>query len=168
VGDIAPKLAELTDQVLFGDVWARPELARRDRSLITVAALVANGSTEQLVSHLRLAKQNGLTETRTRRGDHPSRLLRRLAASHVRDHGREAGVRRRQAASLNRWRPQRPARQRVGTADAVSEAEDIGGGPAGPRPDWLLVNGTAQQRGAAIADGARNVRRRDLRASRSR
>ncbi|BFU43369.1 carboxymuconolactone decarboxylase family protein [Krasilnikovia sp. MM14-A1004] len=62
VGDIAPKLAELTDEVLFGDVWDRPELARRDRSLITVASLVTNGSTEQLVSHLRLAKQNGLTE----------------------------------------------------------------------------------------------------------
>ena len=63
VGDIAPKLAQLTDEVLFGDVWARPELPRRDRSLITVAALVTNGSTEQLVSHLRLAKQNGLSET---------------------------------------------------------------------------------------------------------
>ncbi|MCU7723865.1 carboxymuconolactone decarboxylase family protein [Actinoplanes sp. KI2] len=62
VGDIAPKLADLTDTVLFGDVWARPELARRDRSLVTVAALVTNGSTEQLVSHLRLARQNGLTE----------------------------------------------------------------------------------------------------------
>ena len=63
VGDIAPKLAELTDQVLFGDVWARPELAQRDRSLITVAALVTNGNTEQLVGHLRRAKQNGLTGT---------------------------------------------------------------------------------------------------------
>jgi 4-carboxymuconolactone decarboxylase len=62
VGDIAPKLAELTDEILFGDVWARPELVRRDRSLVTVAALVTNGSTEQLVGHLRLAKQNGLTE----------------------------------------------------------------------------------------------------------
>jgi 4-carboxymuconolactone decarboxylase len=62
VGDIAPKLAELTDEVLFGDVWARPELGRRDRSLVTVASLVTNGSTEQLVSHLSLAKQNGLTE----------------------------------------------------------------------------------------------------------
>jgi 4-carboxymuconolactone decarboxylase len=62
VGDIAPKLAELTDHVLFGDIWARPELARRDRSLVTVSALVTNGSTEQLVSHLRLAKQNGLSE----------------------------------------------------------------------------------------------------------
>ena len=63
VGDIAPKLAELTDEVLFGDVWARPELAGRDRSLVTVAALVTNGSTEQLVGHLRRAKQNGLSET---------------------------------------------------------------------------------------------------------
>lgn len=63
VGDIAPKLAELTDDVLFGDVWARPELARRDRSLVTVASLVTGGSTEQLVGHLRIAKQNGLTET---------------------------------------------------------------------------------------------------------
>lgn len=63
IGDFAPKLVELTDDVLFGDVWARAELPRRDRSLITVASLVTSGSTEQLVSHLRLAKQNGLTET---------------------------------------------------------------------------------------------------------
>ena len=62
VGDIAPKLAELTDDVLFGDVWARPELSPRDRSLITCAALVTNGSTEQLRSHLALGKRNGLTE----------------------------------------------------------------------------------------------------------
>src|SRR3954463_890696 len=62
VGDIAPKLAQLTDDVLFGDVWARPELARRDRSLVTVAALITAGSSEQLVGHLRLAKQNGLSE----------------------------------------------------------------------------------------------------------
>ncbi|ACQ82362.1 Carboxymuconolactone decarboxylase [Beutenbergia cavernae DSM 12333] len=62
VGDIAPKLAALTDDVLFGEVWSRPELARRDRSLVTVAALVTNGSTEQLRSHLALARENGLTE----------------------------------------------------------------------------------------------------------
>ncbi|MBN1889322.1 MAG: carboxymuconolactone decarboxylase family protein [Thermoflexales bacterium] len=48
VGDFAPKLAELTDEVLFGDVWARAELSPRDRSLVTVAALIANGNTEQL------------------------------------------------------------------------------------------------------------------------
>lgn len=63
MGDFAPKLAELTDDVLFGDVWARPELSPRDRSLITVAALIANGNTEQLPSHLNLATANGLSET---------------------------------------------------------------------------------------------------------
>ena len=46
VGDITPKLAELTDEVLFGDVWARPGLSPRDRSLITVAALTALGRTD--------------------------------------------------------------------------------------------------------------------------
>jgi 4-carboxymuconolactone decarboxylase len=63
VGDFAPKLAELTDEVLFGDVWARTELAPRDRSLVTVAALIANGNTEQLSGHLNRAKENGLTES---------------------------------------------------------------------------------------------------------
>ena len=63
IGDIAPKLAQLTDDVLFGDVWARPELSPRDRSLITCAALVAGGNTEQLRSHLARALDNGLTET---------------------------------------------------------------------------------------------------------
>lgn len=63
IGDFAPKLVELTDDVLFGDIWERPELPKRDRSLITVAALVASGNTEQLVGHLRRAKANGLTET---------------------------------------------------------------------------------------------------------
>ncbi|HUZ38825.1 MAG TPA: carboxymuconolactone decarboxylase family protein, partial [Streptosporangiaceae bacterium] len=63
VGDFAPKLAELTDDVLFGDVWARPGLSPRDRSLITCAALVTSGSTEQLRSHLAIGKQNGLTDT---------------------------------------------------------------------------------------------------------
>ncbi len=62
VGDFAPKLAQLTDDVLFGDVWARPELSSRDRSLVTVAALIANGNTEQLPGHLARAQQNGLTE----------------------------------------------------------------------------------------------------------
>jgi 4-carboxymuconolactone decarboxylase len=63
VGDFAPKLAELTDDVLFGDVWERAELSKRDRSLITVAALIANGNTEQLTGHLNRAKENGLSET---------------------------------------------------------------------------------------------------------
>jgi 4-carboxymuconolactone decarboxylase len=62
VGSFAPKLAQLTDDVLFGDVWARPELSPRDRSLVTVAALIANGNTEQLAGHLKRARDNGLAE----------------------------------------------------------------------------------------------------------
>lgn len=63
MGDFAPKLAELTDDVLFGDVWERAELSPRDRSLITVAVLIANGNTEQLRSHLSRAKANGISES---------------------------------------------------------------------------------------------------------
>ena len=62
MGDIDPKLAELTDKVLYGDVWERPELSKRDRSLITVAALIALNRPEQLRSHIRLARKNGVTE----------------------------------------------------------------------------------------------------------
>jgi 4-carboxymuconolactone decarboxylase len=62
IGDFAPKLVSLTDDVLFGDIWARPELSPRDRSLITVAALIAGGNTEQLPGHLERARQNGLSE----------------------------------------------------------------------------------------------------------
>jgi 4-carboxymuconolactone decarboxylase len=60
MGDLAPKLAELTDDVLFGDVWNRPGLAPRDRSLITVAALVSLYRTDQLASHIRRALDNGV------------------------------------------------------------------------------------------------------------
>jgi 4-carboxymuconolactone decarboxylase len=63
IGDFAPKLVELTDGVLFGDVWERSELSPRDRSLVTVASLITSGSTEQLRGHLTRAKTNGLTET---------------------------------------------------------------------------------------------------------
>ena len=63
IGDFSPKLVSLTDDVLFGDIWARSELSARDRSLITVAALIAGANTEQLPGHLERARQNGLTET---------------------------------------------------------------------------------------------------------
>lgn len=63
IGGFAPKLVQLTDDVLFGDVWARKELSPRDRSLITVAALIAGGNTEQLPFHLNRAKENGLSES---------------------------------------------------------------------------------------------------------
>ncbi len=62
IGDFAPKLVELTDRVLFGDVWERPELSKRDRSLITVAALIALNRPEQLRFHLAKARDNGLTK----------------------------------------------------------------------------------------------------------
>ena len=62
MGDVAPKLAQLTDSVLFGDVWARPGLSRRDRSLVTVSALVAMNRPDQLRSHLALARQNGVSQ----------------------------------------------------------------------------------------------------------
>lgn len=58
----APKLVELTDSVLFGDVWERPGLSKRDRSLITVAALVALYRPEQLRFHLDKAMANGLSK----------------------------------------------------------------------------------------------------------
>jgi 4-carboxymuconolactone decarboxylase len=62
LGDLAPKLVDLTEQVLFGDVWERPQLSKRDRSLITVAALVALSRPDQLRSHLVRALDNGVTQ----------------------------------------------------------------------------------------------------------
>jgi 4-carboxymuconolactone decarboxylase len=59
-GDVNPKLATLTDEVLFGDVWARPGLSPRDRSLVTVSALIAMNRPDQLRSHLQRARDNGV------------------------------------------------------------------------------------------------------------
>lgn len=61
-GDVAPKLAELSDEVLFGDVWERVELSKRDRSLVTCAALIALGKTEQMNFHFPRAIENGVTK----------------------------------------------------------------------------------------------------------
>ena len=60
-GDIAPALAQYTDDVLFGKVWERPGLKPRDRSLVTVACLIALYRTNELPFHLRKALQNGVT-----------------------------------------------------------------------------------------------------------
>ena len=59
--ELAPGLARYTDEVLFGDVWKRPGLAPRDRSLVTLAVLVATGKTGQLPGHLGRALDNGVT-----------------------------------------------------------------------------------------------------------
>ena len=59
--DIAPALANYTDNVLFGDVWKRPELSPRDRSLVTVASLVAQYRVNEMPFHLKRALENGVT-----------------------------------------------------------------------------------------------------------
>jgi 4-carboxymuconolactone decarboxylase len=70
---VAPKFVDLTEQVLFGDVWERPGLSKRDRSLITVAGLVCMVRPEQLRSHLERAIANGVTR------DEISELITHLA-----------------------------------------------------------------------------------------
>jgi 4-carboxymuconolactone decarboxylase len=62
IGSFAPKLVELTDGILFGDIWERPQLSKRDRSLITCTALVATGRTEQMDYHFPKAIENGVTK----------------------------------------------------------------------------------------------------------
>ena len=59
---VVPKLIDLSEKVLFGDVWERPQLSKRDRSLITCATLIALGREKQLVGHLQRALDNGLTK----------------------------------------------------------------------------------------------------------
>ena len=61
LGAVAPRLREITDEVLFGDVWERPELSKRDRSLIVVATLTALYRTDQLRGHIGRALDNGVT-----------------------------------------------------------------------------------------------------------
>ena len=64
LGEFAPKFAELNDDVLFGEVWSREkELSARDRSLVTVTALLASGILDSsLQFHLQTAKTNGITK----------------------------------------------------------------------------------------------------------
>ncbi len=60
--EFAPKLMDLTDDVLFGDIWKRPGLSPRERSLITVAALVALYRTNELPFHIKRALENGISK----------------------------------------------------------------------------------------------------------
>ena len=60
-GDIAPHLAEITDKVLFGNVWAEATLSARDRSLITVSSLISLYRANELPFHMKRALENGLT-----------------------------------------------------------------------------------------------------------
>jgi 4-carboxymuconolactone decarboxylase len=63
VRDIVPGLIDLSERVLFGEVWERPGLSKRDRSLITCATLIALGRERQLVGHLNRALDNGLSKS---------------------------------------------------------------------------------------------------------
>jgi 4-carboxymuconolactone decarboxylase len=60
-GDFAPKLVDLTDEVVYGDIWERPGLSKRDRSLVTISALVALNRPDQIRFHLQRARDNGVT-----------------------------------------------------------------------------------------------------------
>lgn len=63
LGTLAPKFAELNDDILFGEVWSREaELSARDRSMVTIAALFSAGLYPQLKSHLSLGKEHGITK----------------------------------------------------------------------------------------------------------
>jgi 4-carboxymuconolactone decarboxylase len=62
-GAVFPAMVQNTTDVLFRDLWLRPDLAPRDRSLVTVSALTANGQVAQLVSHLSKAMDSGLTQS---------------------------------------------------------------------------------------------------------
>ena len=60
--DLIPQLGKLRDEVLFGDVWEQPELSKRDRSLATVAVLIALYRTQELKGHMVRAIENGVTK----------------------------------------------------------------------------------------------------------
>jgi len=62
-GNVAPGIVQYTTDVLFRDLWLRPDLAPRDRSLVTVSALIASGQIAQITYHLNRAMDNGLTQT---------------------------------------------------------------------------------------------------------
>ncbi len=77
-GDFSPKLVEITDDVLFGDVWERPELSKRDRSLVTVTALIAGGNTPS--NCLSISSGPRRTASRRLKSSKPSRIWPSTAA----------------------------------------------------------------------------------------
>ena len=91
-GDFAPGLVGFTDDVLFGQVWTRPDLSPKERSLITIACLTTSGNTDQLVFHLDLRPSQRQHRSRTDRSDHPPRVLRRLAQGDGRHRHRQTGL----------------------------------------------------------------------------
>ena len=128
IGDFAPKLVSLTDDVLFGDVWERTELSKRDRSLVTVATLITNGSTEQLRGQLARAKDNGLSEAELKEVIIHLPFYAGWAPGDVRRHRCEGDLRRLTAAdpathALRSIRPTRAGRRRTPYVRAPSGLE---------------------------------------------
>jgi len=62
LAEVAPAFVEMTDRILYGEVWERPGLSKRDRSMLTVASLMTANRHQQLEAHLALALDNGVTE----------------------------------------------------------------------------------------------------------
>jgi 4-carboxymuconolactone decarboxylase len=61
-GDVTPALADYTEKVLFGDLWQRPNLSPRDRSLVTISCLISMYRMNEVPTHLKIALENGLTK----------------------------------------------------------------------------------------------------------
>ena len=93
LGAVAPKFVQLTNDVVFDDLWRRSDLSLRDRSLVTIAALAAMGDDDQLDLYLRRGVESGLTRSADHRGVDPSGLLRRLAQGDQGDDGGDEDTR---------------------------------------------------------------------------
>ena len=89
-GTVFPGVVQYTTDVLFRDLWLRPDLAPRDRSLVTISALIANGQVAQLTGHIPIGMSNGLTQPEIR-GHHASRLLCGMAERVLGNAGCERG-----------------------------------------------------------------------------
>jgi alkylhydroperoxidase/carboxymuconolactone decarboxylase family protein YurZ len=90
--DAAPALAAYTSRLIFGNLWCRPGFSARDRSLVTIAALIAEGQTDQLVFYIDFGSAQRPDPYRDFRSDYASRLLCRLAAGDGRDADRRGSV----------------------------------------------------------------------------
>ena len=103
LGAVAPKFVQLTNEVVFDDLWRRSDFSLRDRSLVTIAALAAMGDDDQLDVYLRRGLESGLTRSSDHRGLDPSGLLRRLAEGDQGDDGGHEGARQVTASSATRF-----------------------------------------------------------------
>ena len=129
LGDFAPKLVELTDKVLFGDVWERPQLSKRDRSLITCAALVATGKTDQMAFHFPFAIENGVKQ---------AELVELITFARSPEAGARPQVRTRQRSGPIAWTPRTPHREGTGGRRRTARAAPRGRCPTGTRAAGTL------------------------------